>query len=167
MVLNEWGCLVRRQIKETERMRKDIGIPSCIVMPNHVHLIIQIKDSQRAVGARCARPLHATNSFDGKPRDRVPARCARPLHATNSFDGKPRDRVPARCARPLHATNSFDENAGLRYAHAGEQTVPASDWGARSAPLRRGSSLSMVVAGIKSACTSKIRAMEKQPTLKL
>jgi len=111
MVLNEWGCLVRRQIKETERMRKDIGIPSCIVMPNHVHLIIQIKDSQRAVGARCARPLHATNSFDGKPRD----------------------RVPARCARPLHATNSFDENAGLRCAHAGEQTVPASDWGARSA----------------------------------
>jgi len=145
MVLNRWGCLVRRQIKETERMRKDIGIPSCIVMPNHVHLIIQIKDSQRAVGARCARPLHATNSFDGKPRD----------------------RVPARCARPLHATNSFDENAGLRCAHAGEQTVPASDWGARSAPLRRGSSLSMVVAGIKSACTSKIRAMEKQPTLKL
>ncbi len=119
--LNPYGYIISKQIKKTNQLRKDVDIGSFIVMPNHIHLIIRIKQQRPAVGARCARPLNARGS----------------MNTTN-------DHVTGVCNQPTIAD--------LR--------------GARSAPLRR-SSLSGIVRGLKSACTSTIRIMERNQFLNI
>lgn len=119
MELNALGYIIRNNIKNTEYTRKDVHVYSFIVMPNHVHIIIQIKNDHPDVGARCARP--------SEPKEPAYARC------------------PASSGYP----------SGLVHAR-----------GARSAPLRhKRSSLSSIVCGIKSSCTSTIRIMERDQTL--
>ncbi len=53
MFLSEWGRIANDKISVTNQHRQDAGITIThfVVMPNHVHLIIQIVGTQRAVSA--------------------------------------------------------------------------------------------------------------------
>ena len=51
MILNEYGRIVKNEIFQTENIRKEIFIDEFIIMPNHIHLIIIIKnESSNPVG---------------------------------------------------------------------------------------------------------------------
>lgn len=50
MILNEYGKFAKDEISNTPSIRHNIRIDHYVVMPNHIHLIIQI------VGAYCIRP---------------------------------------------------------------------------------------------------------------
>ncbi|MDD5488793.1 MAG: transposase [Candidatus Omnitrophica bacterium] len=52
MVLNEFGTIVQNEWIKTSEMRENIDLDEFIVMPNHIHGIINI------VGAHCNVPLH-------------------------------------------------------------------------------------------------------------
>jgi len=52
MELNEYGKIVKQEWYKTGEIRKNIDLDEFIVMPNHVHGIINI------VGAHCNVPLH-------------------------------------------------------------------------------------------------------------
>lgn len=52
MILNEYGKIVETEIIKTEELRKNIKINNCVIMPNHMHMIIEIEN----VGARRAVP---------------------------------------------------------------------------------------------------------------
>ena len=52
MILNEYGKIVQNEWYKTREMRKNIDLDEFIVMPNHIHGIINI------VGAHCNVPLH-------------------------------------------------------------------------------------------------------------
>lgn len=123
MELNGWGQIVRRFIRTTEKMRKNVRMYSYIVMPNHIHMIIQIKKHQDAVGARCARPQETET----------------PL-----------------CIRQRPCISN-----GIQTSYDVAGTV-----GARSAPLRP-PSLSIIINGIKSSCTSGIRKMMGNPSMQI
>lgn len=62
MKLNDAGRLAHEEWRNTEVMRENIALHEFIVMPNHVHGIIEI-----AVGARCTRPL-SPRADDGQGR---------------------------------------------------------------------------------------------------
>ncbi|GAA5521090.1 hypothetical protein LQ318_05050 [Aliifodinibius salicampi] len=47
MVLNEWGRIARGQWLETESIRDNVILDAFVIMPNHVHGIIQITHSNR------------------------------------------------------------------------------------------------------------------------
>ena len=50
MQLNEWGMVADEEWRKTERIRSHIVLHEFVIMPNHVHGIIQL------VGAHCMRP---------------------------------------------------------------------------------------------------------------
>ena len=52
MDLNNYGKIVEAEILETCKIRKEIAIQEYIIMPNHIHLIIEVID----VGAYGIRP---------------------------------------------------------------------------------------------------------------
>ena len=42
IILNEYGRIVEKEILKTEEIRKNIKIDKFVIMPNHIHLIIEI-----------------------------------------------------------------------------------------------------------------------------
>ncbi len=42
MILNEYGEIVQEEINKTEEIRKKIKIDSLVIMPNHIHMVIEI-----------------------------------------------------------------------------------------------------------------------------
>jgi putative transposase len=58
MQLNPMGEIAHAEWIKTEQMRPNIQLHESIVMPNHIHGIIQI--THPVVGARCTRPPHTS-----------------------------------------------------------------------------------------------------------
>jgi len=56
MVLNEIGKIVEIEILNTAIIRPNIKIDQCIIMPNHIHLIIQIVGATRWVARNPDKP---------------------------------------------------------------------------------------------------------------
>lgn len=63
MELDRFGYIVKRCIQELPNHFNTVRSNAFIVMPNHIHLIIQIKNIHRAVGAGSPRPFR-----DGIPQ---------------------------------------------------------------------------------------------------
>ena len=53
MIENEYGGIVRNELMLTEQMRPNIKIDTCVIMPNHIHVIFGV-----GVGAYCNTPQH-------------------------------------------------------------------------------------------------------------
>jgi putative transposase len=47
MVLNDYGRIVENEWLKTGHMRPNIVLPQYIIMPNHIHGIIVIRDCMR------------------------------------------------------------------------------------------------------------------------
>lgn len=54
MILNNYGEVVKNEVDNTWELRDNVDIDEYIIMPNHVHLIIVIKDN--SVGNDCIVP---------------------------------------------------------------------------------------------------------------
>jgi len=67
MVLNNLGEIVKNELIKTEEMRKNVKIDVFQIMPNHVHIILVIKNipdiKNNNVGAYCNTPLRDKNKF--------------------------------------------------------------------------------------------------------
>lgn len=62
LILSEYGKLVKQEIIKTEKLRKNVKIDCYVIMPNHVHMIIEIK----TVGVAC----YATQSQDMRKKSK-------------------------------------------------------------------------------------------------
>jgi REP element-mobilizing transposase RayT len=58
MVLNKLGEIVEEEWEISSRIRSEIELHSFVIMPNHIHGIMVIRD-HRSVGATGRSPLHA------------------------------------------------------------------------------------------------------------
>ena len=57
MVLNDIGRMVESELLYTSELRKNVEIDELIIMPDHIHFIINIKELfHNPVGAYCIRP---------------------------------------------------------------------------------------------------------------
>ncbi|HWQ99853.1 MAG TPA: hypothetical protein VN397_03345, partial [Candidatus Methylomirabilis sp.] len=60
MQLNDVGRIVEHQWLRTAEIRPNVFLGPWVIMPNHVHMIVTIRDSEepryRTVGAHCVRP---------------------------------------------------------------------------------------------------------------
>lgn len=64
MLSNEFGIVINQIINELSTRFKNIIIDKCVIMPNHVHLILQIIDDDNKhhnVGVELALPNNANN----------------------------------------------------------------------------------------------------------
>ena len=62
MVLSEYGQIVEDEWLRTPSIRSEVGLDTFVVMPNHVHGIVVIKEDERpdaSVGAHGRAPLRA------------------------------------------------------------------------------------------------------------
>jgi len=57
MHLNDFGVVVRNEWIKTEAIRDNINLDAFVIMPNHVHGIIEIIDKNPIVGANRDSPL--------------------------------------------------------------------------------------------------------------
>lgn len=69
MVLNDAGRIAYQERLNTKILRKNVRLDEFVIMPNHVHGIIEITD----VGANCIRPQTTTDE------------CNSPLQTENKF----------------------------------------------------------------------------------
>ncbi|MEQ9494349.1 MAG: transposase, partial [Algiphilus sp.] len=58
MHMNEYGVVAHHEWFKTELIRDNIRLDEFVVMPNHVHGIIEIIDKTPIVGANHDSPLH-------------------------------------------------------------------------------------------------------------
>jgi len=56
MILNEYGEIMKNEILKTRNIRKEIKIDEFVIMPNHLHLIIIIENTNVTVGCDCIAP---------------------------------------------------------------------------------------------------------------
>ena len=61
--LNNVGRLVYEEWLYTENIRPEVQLDEFVVMPNHIHGIITIRQPEGAVGAHGRAPLHAEHSL--------------------------------------------------------------------------------------------------------
>lgn len=62
MILNEYGRIIEKEIIKTEEIRKEIKINNFVIMPNHLHLIIEIENVGNA-GPHSLRLKQNINDF--------------------------------------------------------------------------------------------------------
>lgn len=66
MFLNKFGKIIYMELLKTQQIRQHIQIDTFVIMPNHIHLILQVQTlSQPYVGAYCIRPdaINHKNTF--------------------------------------------------------------------------------------------------------
>ncbi len=69
MILNNLGKIVEEEWKKSEMIRAEIELDAFVIMPNHVHGIVRIKNDGRNVGANGRSPLHRDDDkFRMKPK---------------------------------------------------------------------------------------------------
>ncbi|WP_212747628.1 transposase [Fodinibius saliphilus] len=59
MLLNSWGEIARENWINTESIRDNVRLDVFVVMPNHIHGIIEIVDSKNIVGVYRNTPLRS------------------------------------------------------------------------------------------------------------
>ena len=65
MLLNKVGLVVKEELLKTVQMRKNVIIDDFAIMPNHVHLVLIIRNVND-VGAYCNTPLQVGNLVSPK-----------------------------------------------------------------------------------------------------
>ena len=65
MVLNKTGEIARDQINRTSQLRKNVMIDTCVIMPNHIHMILLITGDD---GRDMARHVPTGRGRFGKPQ---------------------------------------------------------------------------------------------------
>ena len=87
MILNELGQIVESEWLRTGEIRKEIFLDEYVIMPNHFHAILIIKESN-SVGAECVPPVPGTP-------DPVGAECVPPvLNVSSALNDAPVLNVP-------------------------------------------------------------------------
>ena len=61
MILNKYGKIVKNEIIATEKIRKNIRLHNFVVMPNHIHLIIEINENNGHM--QCAPTVNNKDLF--------------------------------------------------------------------------------------------------------
>ncbi|MBN2549344.1 MAG: hypothetical protein JXB15_09310 [Anaerolineales bacterium] len=152
--LSPLGEIARYEWLRSAEMRREIRLfeDELVIMPNHIHGIVWMVGLGDDQGARGA-PLRGND-------DAVGADGIRPGYANGIrlMDGAPDGDQGARGA-PLRTPDDAVGADGVRpgYANGIRPTddAPDGDQGARGAPLRLPRSLSSIIAGFKSAVTSR------------
>ena len=91
MILNDLGEIVRNELIKTEKMRKNVRIDVFQIMPNHVHVILVIKNisdnENNNVGEKCGDNVGAycQDNVGAYCQDNVGAYCNTPLQNKNKF----------------------------------------------------------------------------------
>ena len=135
MALNQYGKIVEQELLRTPEIRKEVSLDVWMIMPNHIHAIVIINGSGD-VGAHGHAPLRGCADENGA-HGRAPRRgCA--------DDNGAHGRAPLRgCA---------DENGAHGHAPLRNQRL-----------YRKPKSLASLIAGFKSAVTTRINGMRDTP----
>ena len=56
MILNNVGEIVKRELLKTNEIRKNVKIDNWVIMPNHIHFLIEILE-----GFPSGKPVHEKN----------------------------------------------------------------------------------------------------------
>ena len=89
MVLNKLGNIAQEEIIKTSQLRKNVKINHFVIMPNHVHMIIEF--------------LHPENTRENNPRKFIS-----PKNNISSLIRGYKSAVTKRCRVVLHTTDSSD-----------------------------------------------------------
>ncbi len=140
MGLNECGRVVADEIRNTTVIRPYVHIDTWVVMPNHVHLLMHIDDSQSWNGRGMARHAPTTTAIGGSPsalrKPTPPSSSATTINGSSSTSRKPTQ--PSLSATAIDgSTPSFGK------------------------PQSR--SLSTIVGAFKSAVTRRINSLRDAP----
>jgi len=44
MLLNDYGKIIQQWIIKTQDIRREVEFDECVIMPNHIHILIIVKD---------------------------------------------------------------------------------------------------------------------------
>jgi putative transposase len=152
MILNDWGFIVRDELLKTPQIRPNVRIPAWIVMPNHVHFIIEIRDR---TGTPLACPSNPRAPSYGHAAG-VPLQCKNSRICRRSAPlACPDDATSPVYAEGTPTACPYD---GARAIRTGNHLLPPKSAHAirhfgGSAP----NTVSSIVSQYKSAVTKRIR----------
>ncbi|MXO04318.1 transposase [Flavobacterium sp. HBTb2-11-1] len=162
MILNENGKIIERELLKSIKIRKNWFFHNWVIMPNHIHLLIEIQDTHHIVEMHCsasASSLSATenNIVDAhlSPQHIVETHCSAStpsISATKKITEKSLSTFgrETHCSAPLqnrpNSKNSSDENLIQNQSS--------------SKLSRKSNSISSFVAIFKSITTKQINGVE-------
>ncbi|MCK9398754.1 MAG: hypothetical protein M0Q51_02015 [Bacteroidales bacterium] len=154
MILNDFGRIAYDEWIQSAIIRSEIELDEFVVMPNHFHAIVLIRDDGRYDDGRRRgdRPVAPTNSENPV----APTNSENPVAPTNSENPV----APTNSENPVAPTNS-------------ENPVAPTDWAQNQlgdppvAPTRptgpKSKSIGSLMAGYKSSVTKKINQLRHKP----
>ena len=95
MILNELGNIAQEEIIKTSQLRKNVEINHFVIMPNHVHMIIEFLQPENS--------LLPENTKENNPR-----KFTSPKNNISSLIRGYKSIVTKRCRVVLHTTDSMD-----------------------------------------------------------
>ncbi len=135
MGLNDYGCIVADEIRNTTVIRPYVHIDTWVVMPDHMHMLMHIDDERSRDGPTTSIRGHARTNIDDR----------------RYGDG----RGMARHA-PATATTTNDASSPLRKPTRPSLSATTIDGATRSFGKPQSRSLSTIVGAFKSAVTKRI-----------
>ncbi|WP_394774672.1 transposase [Flavobacterium sp.] len=152
MILNENGQIVENELLKYIKIRKNWFFYNWIVMPNHIHLLIEIQEP-RIIDAK-NRHLHIVEAHSSAS----PSSISTKIVAKNNEIPDVQIFGETRCCAPLRnrQENNFDENFGQNRDHNFNQNHKNDQNQLESQLSRKPNSISSFVALFKSVTTRQI-----------
>ncbi|MDQ8014686.1 MAG: transposase [Flavobacterium nitrogenifigens] len=69
MILNEKGKIIERELLKSIKIRKNWFFHNWVIMPNHVHLLIEIQDTQQMVETHCSASTSSISTTENNISD--------------------------------------------------------------------------------------------------
>lgn len=184
MILNENGKIIENELLKSIKIRKNWFFHNWVIMPNHIHLLIEIQDSQNnplenplVINGRethCSAPLQNQSDFNLSETYIVETHCSASTSSISATENNDSENSLLTYGRETHCSaplqNQSDVNSDFNFmsekhiveTHCSVSTSSISATKNNSEPKfsRKSNSISSFVAIFKSITTKQINGSE-------
>lgn len=103
MILNESGKIIEKELLKSIKIRKNWFFHNWVIMPNHIHLLIEIQDTLHIVETHCSASTPSISTTENNITEKSLSTYGRETHCSASLQNQPESKF----SRKSNSISSF------------------------------------------------------------
>jgi len=163
MILNEKGKIIERELLKSIKIRKNWFFHNWVIMPNHIHLLIEIQDTQHIVETHCSASTSSMSTTENdivdshlSPQEIVETHCSASTSSISTTENNISDISLQTYGRETHCSASLKNQSDSK--NGSDENLIQNQLSSKLS--RKSNSISSFVAIFKSITTKQINGVE-------
>ncbi|KAF2330835.1 transposase [Flavobacterium nitrogenifigens] len=163
MILNEKGKIIERELLKSIKIRKNWFFHNWVIMPNHVHLLIEIQDTQHIVETHCSASTSSMSTAENdivdshlSPQEVVETHCSASTPSISATENNITEKSLSIYGRETHCSASLQNQSDSK--NDSDENLIQNQSSFKLS--RKSNSISSFIAIFKSITTKQINGVE-------